>query len=633
MKHKRFFLSCLFSFFIVVLTSAQNYPVSAIPSELKENAFAVVRESSETFVQQDLYNGNYKITYAVTVLNSKGDSFAGFYIYEDSFRELKNFSGEIFNEAGKSIKKIAKKDLTTTALSASLATDGKHSFYNLYTPSYPFTVKYSYEVKYKNGVLMYPTFAPVSAFHLSVEKADYLLQIPEDCELRVKKISTDMEAVQSLVKQNKSYQWSISHFSALPAEPFAPVNELFPVIYLSPEKFCVENACGSMFDWATFGQWLNGLLKGRNLLPQKTIDKALELTRDLPQTRDKVKALYEYLQNTTHYVNIQLGIGGWQPMRAEEVAKTGFGDCKALSNYMKALLDVIEIPSYYVIISTEKKRFFPDYPNFTQANHVVLMVPAEKDTLWLECTSQTLPFGYIHKNILGHDALAIGDKDAFFCTLPSYPPLDNVEINSIDVNLSPDGHAEFKVHSTYKMDIFERMFYKLSGLNAREESEVLGNLLKIHKPQISEVRKEETLSESPEMNLYYTVKCEEYASKTGSRMFFPVNPAYTSLKGLLSGNTRRYDMIMNSSLCETDSIRLHIPENYELETKPKPVEISSDYGSFKVTIEEQDGIILYIQKLELVPGRYPASEFEKMKTFFNTIENLQTAKMGLKKAL
>jgi hypothetical protein len=626
-------ISFLFAllFFAFVQINAQNYAVTAIPEDLKTGAQAVIREYSETFVQEEAQTGTHKIVYAMTIFDEKGDDYTHFLVYEDFFRELKSFSGEVFNAQGKSIKKIARKDLVSTALSSDLATDGKRTFYNFHAPSYPITIKYSYELKYKNGILMYPTFDPVPGFRVSVEKADYTLQIPQDVELREKKLNTQIETVRPATGKGKAYRWSISQFKALPYEAYTPVEELFPVIYLSPEKFCIEKVCGNMSDWERFGFWQAELLKGRNVLPQKIIDKAKELTQNIPEKRDKVKALYQYLQNTTHYISIQLGIGGWQPMKAEDVAKTGFGDCKALSNYMKSLLDIVNIPSYYTVISTEKKHLMRDFPNFSQTNHVILMVPLESDTVWLECTSQSLPFGYIHKTILGHDALAVGENKAFLCTLPEYPSLDNQEINTVDIRLSPEGHAEMDVRSTYKMDIFERMYFRLKGLDPKEENEALSSLLKVGKPQISNYKKEEFLTENPSMNISFKVKCEEYASKTGTRMFIPINPAYTSLKGIFSGNSRKFDIVLKSSICETDTIRLHIPENYALETQVKPADIRSGYGAFKAEIKEENGTIVYIQKLELVPGRYPASEFGALKDFYNKIEGLQTTQLALKK--
>jgi hypothetical protein len=180
------------------------------------------------------------------------------------------------------------------------------------------------------------------------------------------------------------------------------------------------------------------------------------------------------------------------------------------------------------------------------------------------------------------------------------------------------------------MDIFERMYFKLKGLDAKEENEALSSLLIVQKPQISNYKKEEFLTEKPSMNISFKVKCEEYASKTGTRMFIPINPAYTSLKGIFTGNARKFDIVLKSSICEIDTIRLHIPENYALETQVKPADIQSDYGSFKTEIKEENKTIVYIQKLEIVPGRYPASQFAALKDFYNKIENLQTNKISLK---
>ncbi|MDR0865054.1 MAG: DUF3857 domain-containing protein [Candidatus Symbiothrix sp.] len=594
------------------------------------DAYAVVRESSQSFTQQDEYTGTYQVKYVITILNKNGDSFSNFAIYEDDFEELKNFSGEIQDATGKVIKKIKQKDLTTTALSSNLATNTKTTFYNCYAPAYPYTVKYEYEMKFKNGILMYPAFAPISAYHVALEKAEYTLQIPESYELRTKAEGTNIEPEKTFVASHKIYRWNLNAIAAIPFEKYAPAEEIFPVIYLSPEKFCVEKACGNMATWAMYGKWNAGLLNGRDLLPQKTIDKVLELTQGISDKREKVKILYEFLQNTTHYVSIQLGIGGWQPMKAEEVARTGFGDCKALSNYMKSLLKVVDIPSYYLVISTKKERFFPDFPSFNQANHAILMVPLEQDTVLLECTSQVAPFGYV-SDLAGHDALAVGEDHSFFYTLPDYKPQDNAEINTVEIQLTADGRGQLDVHSTLKNEAFERLFYRLNGASAKEQNDALAGLLRVHKPQVSNFRKEEILNEHPQLDVYFTVDCEDFATQTGSRLLVQVNPTRTSVKDILTGSSRKYDIVLKSELYQKDSVTIRIPEGYVVETKPKPTEIESEYGYFKSEITEKDGTIRYIQTLELKKGRYPASAFEEMKKFYGRIETLQSSKVGFKK--
>ena len=628
MQKRLFVLFCLLG--VLKVNGQVNYPVSAIPDSLKTGVQAVVRNCSASFVQEDERNGTYKYTYVITVLNEKGNFYSNLLISEDDFFELKNFSGEVYDAAGKVIKKIARKDLVTTALSTDLTTSGKKTFYLYHTPVYPYTVKYEYDMKFKNGILIYPSFDPLPGYDVSLERADYTLQIPAGQKLRYKSQGTDIQPIKKNATTN-TYTWELSGLKAVSYERWAPVEELFPIVYLAPDPFCVASVCGSMANWETYGQWCAELLKGRNTLPQKTIDKVKELTQNAANQREKVKILYDYLQKTTRYVAIQLGIGGWQPMKAEEVAKTGFGDCKALSNYMKSLLEVVDIPSYYTVISTKKKRFFPDFPSFGQSNHVILMVPVESDTLFLECTSQQAPFGYI-SDLAGHDALAVGAGKVFFCTLPDYPPRENEEINRIQIQVDPDGTGHLGVHSTFKNEEFEGLYYALKNADAKETNDILMSLLRVHKPTISQIRKEEILDAPPRLDVYFSIDCEDFATQTGMRMFIPVNPSKTGIKDLLTGSSRKYDIVMDASKFQNDTIIIRIPEGYVVENQPKAVEIESPYGYFKSDIIEKDGQLIYTQTLEIKKGRHQATAFEEMKKFYNRIETMQSGKIGLKKA-
>lgn len=121
-----------------------------------------------------------------------------------------------------------------------------------------------------------------------------------------------------------------------------------------------------------------------------------QLTKNATTDKEKARLIYQYMQDKTRYISVQLGIGGFMPTKAEEVDRVGYGDCKALTNYTHALLNAVGVTSYHAIIynDTQKVSFDPEFSS-VQGNHMILYLPLTDEEIWLECTSQKYPFGYI----------------------------------------------------------------------------------------------------------------------------------------------------------------------------------------------------------------------------------------------
>src|SRR5471030_2459540 len=99
------------------------------------------------------------------------------------------------------------------------------------------------------------------------------------------------------------------------------------------------------------------------------------MTAGLATDKEKVKFLYEYMQHNVRYVSIQLGIGGLKPFSATFVDQKKYGDCKALSNYMCALLKAVNIPAYYAKVraGTNEEPCDNSFP-FDLSNHIIVCI-------------------------------------------------------------------------------------------------------------------------------------------------------------------------------------------------------------------------------------------------------------------
>src|SRR5687767_1200467 len=83
-----------------------QYPANTIPSELRENVNAVVRDDKTIYKILSKSQAKLYIHYAVTIFNSKGDKFSVFHLDYDKLTKLLILSANIYDANGKLVRKI-----------------------------------------------------------------------------------------------------------------------------------------------------------------------------------------------------------------------------------------------------------------------------------------------------------------------------------------------------------------------------------------------------------------------------------------------------------------------------------------------------------------------------------------------
>ena len=628
---------CSLCFFLLFFLISPVYPqfdfsTENISEDLKKNAFAVIRFSEIRFDYKSEQNGTEKHSKAITIFGKENKSIADFYYTADKFRELKKFSARLYDANGKELRKYKLSDVNSTGWSNNLASDDKTYYFESQSPSFPFTIHYEYEIEWKRGIFLFPTFFPQQQYNLSVEKAEYQLIVPESLIFRKKalNITDDPEVV--IEKGRKSYKWEVKNLPAIEAEPFAPnLRDIVPVLYLSPESFFYDNIPGTITDWNSYGQWINSLMRDREELPETVKEKIIQLTKDTSSDKEKVRILYNFLGETTRYVSIQLGIGGYQPMTALEVAKNGFGDCKALAFYLKSMLNYINIPANYVSIRSDLriKSLFDDYPNFNEMNHVILQVPLPNDTLWLECTNTNIPFGFIHNRIAGHSALEITNNDSRLCLLPDYPDSINIEKNIVKLKLHENGSAEGNVRREHHVKIYDNNMDFLL-LSPQQQTDRLRKSINLPNATVKQISVEEDKQAIPTLYIDFEWETQSYGNKTGNRLFIPMNP-YRSVYHWFKKNTRTRDIYIPTGFQDIDEIVIEIPDGFEIESLPPSHTINAKYGEFNTSILSEGSRILIYQTFYFPSGNYSASEYSDIRNFIDTINTNYAGKIILRK--
>ena len=333
------------------------------------------------------------------------------------------------------------------------------------------------------------------------------------------------------------------------------------------------------------------MVKGQDRVPEQLCSMVTQLTKDLDNKIDKVQAIYKFMQNSTRYVSIQLGIGGFRPASAQEVFQNGWGDCKALVNYTKALLKIVGIDSYYCEIGIDYKSIIHDsFPSPSQTNHVILAIPDGRDTLWLECTNSRLPFGYIPYSLQNQKVLWVDEANGtgrLVKTIspgPSFNKRDRV----IDIDIDSSGNASGKMTTVVTGGELEWLFPEI-WLAGQEKNDII--LRKYNSPGFRLVGAEFFVDE----NSAYAKATEvieftvgNFASRTGSRIFLKSNLFPSISQAPAQKANRINNVVTQSSFCHTDTLYYRVPEGFAIEYLPKPCSLTSEYGTITMNFTSQN---------------------------------------------
>ena len=563
-----------------------------------------------------------------TIHSEKGADEADFICSLGKTDELKQFSGTAADASGRVLRKFKKSDLERSEFSSHLAVNAYKQGLSYVPPVYPVTITYEWTIQYNDDLLSFPSFIPQRAYGVNVRQAHYRLSLPRDFQVRHALQNIDEEALKtSSDGKGQVIELFLKDLPAIERLDYArPIQERVPFARFIPLHFNFFGTEGSLQSWQSYGSWAHRLLQGRDHLPEDIRRRVHQLVEGCTTDRERVERVYQFLGQTTRYVSIQLGIGGHQPAPAAEVARTGFGDCKGLSNYMHALLKEIGIPSVYTEIGTEYRHLLPNFPCSSMLNHVILQVPLPADTIWIECTNPKLPLGYVHRDIAGHDAVLITPEGGQLCHLPSYPDSLHAQRSVAAIDLHADGSARIQIRQTSQMGQYETL-RPLLDFREEDRKRAVGQLFRLPDPSFHQL---EVSGQGSSLLLDVNVESRRYASPSGTRLMVPLCPLHNTFQ-VPSLESRTEPMYIAMGYEDVDTITLHLPEGYGVESLPKPQSMQLPFGEFSQQIEQHGDTLMVVNRLLIRAGSYPVPLYLLSTDFMKKVVAAYSAKAVLRK--
>jgi len=603
-------------------------PALLLSDEIKQNANVVVRSSTEEFIILGPEKATQIVHLELSILNSKGKKESSQYVWYDSNKKITNLAATLYDKTGKRVKKYKNSEIEDFSASGSnMYSDSRVKVIDFNFPSYPYTIVLDYKIEH-SGIMFYPQWLPQNRNTTAVEKASFKVRVPAN--LGINYYNKMVEPTIEQENADEIYTWKVENLQAFKSEPYSPpLRERVPYVMLTPKQFAMSGYSGSMSSWQSIGEYDLSLLHNKQNLPDLLKSEVDELIIGKTDKREVAKIIYEYVQNSTRYVSVQLGIGGWEPYDAQYVYENGYGDCKALTNYTMALLRYAGIESIYT--SVYAGRGVPDinaeFPN-ALFNHVILAVPMETDTVWLECTSQTNPFGYLGSFTSDRHVLLSTKEGGKLVKTPRYAEDVSTQIRKIDLSISKEGVAEANVETEYHGLQYENVDHQLRKAPDDQKEWLLKNL-NLTGLKINSLSYQHFPEETPSIKESITLSTSGYASVTGNRIF--LNPNLFNQHKYIPKKleARQFEIVVNSAFTDIDSVLISVPENYHIEHMPEPMILKSQFGEYKADFQKTDDGVLYIRKYTRYKGRYPSSTYDELRSMLKEVARFDRSKLVL----
>ncbi|MBN2639143.1 MAG: DUF3857 domain-containing protein [Bacteroidales bacterium] len=578
----------------------------------------VLQTHSNTIVDKKSHNLTVNYLVKILINNRDGEDYAHvvipFYMEDE---KPKNIEAVVTDVNGNILQKLKKKDINSIENTSDEAfhDDTKKVYFFMGQNKFPYILTYSYEQTISNYFDLVPDIKYFNG--IPAKKIIVKASVPIDFSTRYKTAFMDSVKIDTI---NNHVYFNISgHYTKVikPEVYTNPDSVPLPTAYIIPQEFKYGREL-SQKTWKDLGQWQYNLLKNLNELPFDEQQKISQLVAGIHDTTEIIKTLYHYLQDQTRYVNVAIKRGRLKPYPASYVAENKYGDCKALSNYFKSLLDFVGIPSAYAIIraGTKFRKIDRNLPT-PQFNHAIIYIPRkDSNNIWLDCTSK-LAFGYVGTFIQNRNALVIENNASKLIKTPALTPQKVLTTRKAIFNYDLNSTASADISYKFRGMMYQNLYYTKRENNALDNKYIMKYLISKGGFTMDKYTLTQPDRDSAFMVLHFDAHSNNIYKKFGNDILVVNFNIITN--DLERPKNRKVPIDISYPDYMIDSITYNIPEDYKISGMRNDTTINTKFGEYSIKLIQKNSAIMVVKKYLLNSGNYPLSEYSKLYRFIKDI--------------
>jgi hypothetical protein len=468
----------------------------------------------------------------------------------------------------------------------------------------------------------------------------FTLRVPEGWRWDAVQRRTEDTGIE-LTQRDDGFTLSGSNLVSQPREELRPAfYEIVPMVW---GRWWSPDGKRGYEDWNAVARWYEKL----SAPVLEEAGEAAEIGARLdPAGPEELKAslteAFAFAARQVRYVSIQIGIGGYLPSSPADVCRLRYGDCKAKSFLMRALVGPWGLVSYPVLVRLRHTGpVAADVPSPNQFNHAIVAIVLPEDAgedlwatldvegvgrvLFMDATANHSSPWELPDLVQGTSALLVTPDGGKLIRLPEQPPSAAVTTRRLEARIDADGaltEATLVESWTGNQASDIRHYYAGKPEDDRRRG-VLEDLQDRFPGAVVEDYRIEGLNEVEAPVVETTRMTGGRLGKRVSTMLIlePARSGYGLLGTRLPPPPRRWPLKVGSPREERVDVSVELPTGWVPEELPEPLHLES--GDMEVETEWAfaAGKLTYRRTARLLVSRVPPDRYASFRDALSRLQH------------
>lgn len=388
------------------------------------------------------------------------------------------------------------------------------------------------------------------------------------------------------------YRWDMSHLPGLREETNGP-----PM-----ENLRASVQVTSYESWDAVARWYQGLIRNQYDLDSAARVEIEGLIKDVKDPVERVRRLYDHLQQTVRYVAVELGISSYQPHRASETLRNRYGDCKDRGTLLIAMLKVAGIRALPALVGTrESGAIVHAAPNPGQFNHLVvylpeLVLPGQESGgrpdraggSFIDATTEHNDLGVLPAGVQGIEAFVVEEGKGRFIRTSTSSPSWNLRALKRLVDVQADGSARLTDDATAHGHFATRFRETLSGYDERGRKDLVIKSVRDEFPGATDIEFTLTGADRPGSppRDYETFRVPGFVKSVGNSwvLSLEVLDIIEDLLPITPASERTVDYHAEVPMTQEEEVEIRLPPGRAFTEWPDAVRLEIPQATFTLTL-------------------------------------------------